>query len=178
MMGSHHMVEKSVMYEEAVRVPWLMRVPQIRRGRRSVEACVSQIDMMPTLIELMAGHRAGHLPGQSLAGLMAGGRAEEDHVFIEWNPNSGALKVKPGGTKLAPKEELGRLENERSRAVISPDGWKMCLSDTDLCQLFDLNKDPGETRNLFYTGRHADVIRRLRAELHRWQESVGDTARV
>ncbi len=178
MMGSHHMVEKSVMYEEAVRVPWLMRVPQMRGGRRIVKERVSHIDMMPTLIELMAGRQAGHLPGRSLAGLMAGGRVEEGHVFIEWNPNSGAVKVKPGGTKLAPKEELGRLENERSRAVISPDGWKMCLSDTDLCQLFDLNRDPGETRNLFYSGRHADVIGRLRAELRRWQESIGDTARV
>ena len=31
MMGSHHMVEKCVMYEEAVRVPWLMRVPWLIR---------------------------------------------------------------------------------------------------------------------------------------------------
>ena len=53
------------------------------------------------------------------------GQVAQDHVYIQWNPNSGALKVKQDGTKLASKDELKRIENEHSRAVISPDGWKL-----------------------------------------------------
>jgi hypothetical protein len=99
-------------------------------------------------------------------------------VHIEWNPNSGALRVKKGGTRLASKEELKRVENEHTRAVISPDGWKLCLSDVDKCQLFNLNKDPGETLNLFGSGRHDDIIKRLTDEIHRWQRSVRDEVKV
>jgi hypothetical protein len=62
--------------------------------------------------------------------------------------------------------------------VISPDGWKLCLSDVDKCQLFNLRKDPGETINLFDSGLHADVILRLTKEIRKWQESVDDRVKV
>jgi len=101
-----------------------------------------------------------NFPGQSLVPLIKGGQVSQDHVYIEWNPNSGALKEKKGGTSLASREELKRIENEHSRAVISPDGWKLCLSDADKCQLFNLKKDSGETINLFDSGLHRDVILR------------------
>lgn len=176
MMGAHHMVEKSVMYEEAVRVPWLIRVPQA--SHRVVSGPVSQIDTVPTLLDLMGRPRDAGLPGRSLVPLLKGRDVERSHVYVEWNPNSGAMKVKPGGTKLASKEEMKHLEGECSRAVISPDGWKLCLSDRDTCQLFDLGRDPGETSNLFDSGRHQDVIARLRKRIHQWQASVADNVAV
>ena len=134
--------------------------------------------MVPTLLDLLGGGVDGRFAGQSLVPLIKGGRAGQDNVFIEWNPNSGAMKVKKGGTQLASKEELARLENEHTRAAVSPDGWKLCLSDTDKCQLFDLNKDPGETFNLYDSGRHEDIIRKLTATIHKWQETVGDKVNI
>ncbi len=178
MMGSHHMVEKSVMYEEAVRVPWLVRIPRLRGAGRFVQSRVSHIDMVPTLLELLRQKPDDRLPGRSLLPLIAGESIAQDHVFIEWNPNSGAVKVKKGGSELASGEELRRVENERTRAVISPDGWKLCLSDTEKCQLFDLTRDPGETTNLFGSAKYHDTVSRLRDKVHHWQESVGDEARV
>ncbi len=176
MMGSHHMVEKSVMYEEAVRIPWLMRIPQMQG--RPIKDRVSQIDTVPTLMDLLDCGVDGRFAGQSLVPLIKAGRVEQENVFIEWNPNSGAMKVKRGGTRLASKEELRRLENEHTRAVISPDGWKLCLSDSDKCQLFDLNKDPGENINLFDSGGHKDIITKLTTMIHKWQGTVGDKVKV
>jgi len=178
MMGAHHMVGKTVMYEEAVRIPWLIRIPQMKRMARVISNSVSHIDMVPTVLELMGSKADENLPGQSLVPLIKGGQIGQDHVYIEWNPNNGALKVKKGGTSLASKEELKRAGNEHSRAVISPDGWKLCLSDADKCQLFNLNKDAGETVNLFDSGLHRDVILRLTRKIHEWQESVNDKVKV
>ena len=178
MMGSHHMVEKSVMYEEAVRIPWLMRIPQMREQARSISNPVSQIDMVPTLLDLMGAEHREELSGKSLVKLMKGQEDKADEVFIQWNPNSGAIRVKRGGTELASKEELKRVENEYSRAVISPDGWKLCLSDVDKSQLFNLSEDPGETTNLFDSGQHKDVIGRLTRRIHAWQETVRDEVEV
>jgi arylsulfatase A-like enzyme len=176
MMGSHNLVTKSVMYEEAVRIPWLMRIPQLDTKQRVITNPVSQVDMVPTLLELLGRDRDERLAGRSLVPLIKTGRPVRDHVYIQWNPNSGAISVKKGGTKLASNEQLKRVENESSRAVISPDGWKLCLSDVDKCQLFNLNDDPGETANLFDSGRHKDVIARLTKKIHQWQETVNDKA--
>ena len=178
MMGSHNLVTKSVMYEEAVRIPWLMRIPQLGTSQRVIANPVSQIDMVPTLLELLGRDRNERLAGRSLVPLIKTGRPDRDHVYIQWNPNSGAISIKKGGTKLAGKEEHKRVENESSRAVISPDGWKLCLSDVDKCQLFNLNEDPGETTNLFDSGRHKEVIARLTKKIHQWQETIADKANV
>jgi arylsulfatase A-like enzyme len=178
MMGSHHMVEKSVMYEEAVRVPWLMRIPQLRNKRRLIANPVSQIDVVPTLLDLLGADCDRSFPGRSLVPLIKNKSATERDVHIEWNPNSGALKVKKGGTKLASKTVLARVQNEHTRAVISPDGWKLCLSDADQSQLFHLHEDPGETMNLFDSGSHKDVIPELTKKIHRWQDQVNDTVEV
>ncbi len=175
MMGSHRMVTKQVMYEESARVPWLMRIPQLAGNSRVIRAPVSHIDMVPTLLELVGGGADGSLPGQSLVPLIRGGKVAEDHVFIEWHPN--VHRVKPGST-LASQSDMDRVARERTRAVVSPDGWKLCLSDVDKCQLFNLNSDPGETVNLFDSGRHLDVTRRLTDRIHRWQEKTQDQVAV
>ncbi len=178
MMGSHHMVEKSVMYEEAVTVPLLMRLPQLQSAGRRVKQRVSLIDVVPALLNLMGCRKHADLPGRNLIDLAGKPSTPPAPVFIQWNPNSGAVKVKRGGTDLASKEQLKKVQNEYTRTVIAPDGWKLCLSDVEKCQLFDLNSDPGETTNLFDTGRHNDIIKRLTAEIYTWQRQVSDKIKV
>jgi choline-sulfatase len=155
MMGAHRMVAKGVMYEEAVRIPWLMRVPAMGRRQRVIERPVSQIDLVPTLLELMGrGSAAKNLPGQSLIPLVKGGEVAQDHVFIEW------------GTK------------PRIRTVVSPGGWKLCLSREDKCQLFNLRDDPYETTNLCDSGKHEAVIARLTEKIRIWQKKTNDKVEV
>jgi arylsulfatase A-like enzyme len=157
LMGAHGMVTKGVMYEEAAKVPWIMRVPWMRKEQVMIEQPVSHIDLMPTLVELMGVKAGGNLQGQSLLPLMQGGEAGEDHVFIEWNV------ARWGGLDVP------------VRTVVSPDGWKLSLFKGDKSQLFNLNEDPGETTNLFDSGRHSDVIERLSARIRQWQKKTKDT---
>jgi len=100
-------------------------------------------------------------PGQSLVPLFTGGEVGQKDVFIEWNPYS-----------------KKRLEHLYTRTVISPDGWKLCLSDVDKCQLFNLKEDPGETTNLFDSERHSDIISKLRSKIYKWQREMGDKAKL
>ena len=157
MMGAHGMVEKGVMYEESARVPWLMHIPQLGTEGRIVQQPVSHIDIVPTILDAMGKTQASAgLPGRSLIPLMKGGKSARDHVFIEWNTAS-------------PKQET-------IRTVVSPDGWKLCLADKDKSQLFNLNRDPFETTNLFYDGKHQDVITRLTEKIRAWQMATDDTS--
>lgn len=155
MMGAHRLVEKGLMYEEATRIPWLIRAPALGKKQRLIEQPVSHIDLVPTLLELMGRSEVGvHLPGQSLVPLIKGGKVAEDHVFIEWNSDA------------------------KIRTVVSPDGWKLCLSKEDKCQLFNLNKDPYETKNLYDSGKHRDVIAGLKEKIRVWQKKVKDEVEV
>jgi arylsulfatase A-like enzyme len=176
MMGSHRMVEKAVMYEEAVRVPWLMRIPQIGGTQRLIKHRVSQIDTVPTLLELMGSKSESNFPGQSLVALLQGRQVAQNDVFIQWNP--GPESVPQTEVVVASTEEIKRLVREHTRTVVSMDGWKLCLSDVDKCQLFNLNNDPAETTNLFYSGQYKDVISRLMGKIHRWQEEIRDNINV
>lgn len=151
MMGSHRLLMKSLMYEEAVRVPWLIRVPGHPACR--VPQPVSQIDLVPTVLELMGKAIPGHLQGKSLVPLLEKTAIADDYVFIEW-------------------------PDPLCRTVISPDGWKLCLRVDDKCQLYHLSEDPGECTNLYYTGKHQEVIARLAGRLRAWQEKTHDSANV
>jgi len=175
MMGSHHLLAKTVMYEESVRVPWLMRVPQLGRSQKKIRQPLSHIDLVPTLLDLVGKPIPETLPGQSLMPLMKGGSVREDHVFIEWNP---ATKSVPKSIEGVSQDDLQRVAQDSTRTAIAPDGWKLCLSDKDKSQLFNLKDDPGETVNLFDSGKHQDVIGRLSKRIHAWQESVDDKVEI
>jgi len=177
MMGAHKMVEKCVMYEEAVKIPWLMRIPQMQCKQHIIKNPVSQIDLMPTLLDLM-GAPYDNLPGQSLVPRIKGKPFEEDHVYIQWHPAYHALRTPPGGSKIATKEQIEKLYNVSTRTVISPDGFKLALSDIDRNQLFNLKNDPGETTNLFDSGQHKDIIKRLTDKIHHWQQNVNDNVKI
>jgi len=97
------------------------------------------------------------------------------NVFIEWAPNR--TKVKKG-TRLARRRMIKRAVEESTRAIVSPDGWKLCLRDKDLDELYNLKDDPWERRNLFSERQCAQVITRLTGEIRRWQESANDRLRI
>lgn len=175
MMGAHHLVAKTVMYEESTRVPWLIREPG-QRTRQSIENPVSQIDLVPTVLDLLGSGAGEGLPGKSLMPAIRENRPGDDHVFIEWNPGAGFRA--PKKVDFATPEEIKRVKGEHTRCVVSPDGWKLCLSDLDRCQLFNLREDPCETTNLFDSGQHGNVIARLTNRIRTWQTSVDDRVEV
>jgi arylsulfatase A-like enzyme len=176
MMGSHKMVAKSVMYEESARIPWLMRIPQRGTPRKLIDDPVSHIDLVPTLLDLMGAERDERLAGHSLLPRIRGEALAEDHVFIQWNPGAGFRA--PKKVDFATKEEIDRVARESTRTVVSPDRWKLCLSDLDKPQLFNLTDDPYETTNLVDRNEHRGVVRRLTARIHKWQASVDDSVEV
>lgn len=174
MLGAHRLFGKEVMYEEAVRVPLLIRAPKQRRNQ-TIPQPVSHIDFVPTLLDLLGKTKPVECPGKSLFSLMRGERVAPQNVLIEWAPNRIKTKKK---TSLAGRREIKRAVEESTRTVVSPDGWKLSLRDKDLNELYNLNDDPRETRNLFDRKEHTEVIARLTDDIHRWQESVKDPLKL
>ena len=183
MMGSHRLIAKCVMFEEAVRVPMLMRLPGQRSGRR-VRGPVSQIDLVPTLLDLMGRPIPSHLEGKSIRPLLAGGSdAATGPAFIEWNgPDSGItldrlneIVIDDTLAGVAPREQIARAIRDPVRSIVTPDGWKFNYSPLGEHELYDLNEDPGETRNLAAGQANRKKMCELGDEIRRWQERTADT---
>jgi arylsulfatase A-like enzyme len=176
MMGAHRLFEKEVMFDQAARVPYLVRLPGQRRQIRVAQP-VSHIDFAPTLLDLLGRPAHPQCAGVSRAPLVRGEAMPAETVFLEWSPNTGKEKVKKG-TALAAEAEIARAMKESTRTAVTPDGWKLSLRDTDKPELYNVRADPEERHNLAVRSEHAAVMARLTDEIHRWQERTGDRVRV
>jgi len=161
MMGDHRLIFKSVMYEEACKVPMLLRIPWLKGAPPRVSKLVAQVDVVPTLLELMGQPLPVHLQGMSWApSLLEGRELPERSVVLEWNSE----------TRSADADDP-----EFTRTIITPEGWKMNLERHGRGELFHLISDPAEMSNRFYRPESVEVIRRLTGELNLWQHSNGDS---
>jgi arylsulfatase A-like enzyme len=147
-----------------------------QRTQVSIPQRVSQIDFVPTMLDLLGKSQPEQCAGRSRALLLRGEPLAPDTVFVQWNPDKKWKARKR--TRIARKEKVLRALNESTRAAISPDGWKLCLRDTDKNELYNLRSDPGERHNLYDAGNQQAIIARLTGEIHRWQQKIGDQLAV
>jgi arylsulfatase A-like enzyme len=173
-LGAHRLFGKETMFEEATRVPLLIRLPGQTRAK-TIQQRISHIDFVPTLLDVLGQANHPQCAGKSLLPLINEEEATPENVFLEWAPNR--TKVRKA-TKLARRRMVKRAIEESTRAIVTQDGWKLCLRDKDLNELYNLNDDPLETRNLHADRQYAAVIARLTGEIHRWQESANDKLKV
>ncbi|PYJ25069.1 MAG: hypothetical protein DME91_05805, partial [Verrucomicrobia bacterium] len=115
-LGAHHLFGKEVMFEEAARVPLLIRLPGQKRGKVVLQP-VSHIDFVPTLLDLLGQPNHPQCAGKSLLPLINEEAVPPQNVFLEWAPNR--TKVKKG-TKLARRRtwEARNLYEDRQYAPV------------------------------------------------------------
>jgi arylsulfatase A-like enzyme len=173
-LGAHHLFGKETMFEEAARVPWLIRLPGQTQSKM-ISRSVSHIDFVPTLLDLLAQSNHPQCAGKSLLPLINDETTSPQNVFLEWAPNR--TKVKKG-SRLAWRRTIKRAVEESTRTLVSPDGWKLCLRDKDSNELYNLKDDPFETRNLYSDAQYASVVSRFASEIYRWQEATNDKLKL
>lgn len=183
MMGSHNLLTKAVMFQEAVKVPLLIKIPGMECGGRRIKAPVSQIDLVPTLLELMGQDISEHLQGHSWIPYLSGeGELKEQDVFIEWS--GGNFKFVEDLRKdhisefwkdlISTNEEALEAINDPIRTIITPEGWKYNCSLRGEDELYNLNEDPYETHNLVKDSQYTSLIGELREKIKRWSQLTDD----
>jgi choline-sulfatase len=144
MAGEHGMWRKSNFYEHSARVPLVMSWPgQLPAGRR-VGAPVSLVDLVAALVEVAGAPRVGSLDGDSLLPLARGdGAGWKDEAFVELLAHGVA----------------------RPMAMLRRGRYKLNYSLDDPPELYDLEADPGELRDLAAVPDYREVVEELRARL-------------
>jgi len=180
-MGSHALLAKTVMYEESARIPWLVKLPGQNEGR-VVDAPVSHVDLVPTVLDAVGTGVPGHLPGRSIADACRGDTEPGRDVVLVWHRDEGA----DNGNRLGEEDaaalaDLGTADEMESalrgehRCLVTPDRWKLIASDAGERELYDLAADPYELANLAGDTTHADRLEDCERRLADWQRTVGDT---
>ncbi len=156
MLGAHRLIQKTALYEEAVRVPLLVRAPGGRPGA-VVSALASGLDLYPTLCDYAGVAPPFACPGLSLR------PAVESGVPDRWRDH------------LVAETRFGREQGTDGR-LVRTDRFKYVVYETGRHreQLYDLTADPGEMVNLAYDDRHAGTLRAHRELLRAWCAQTGD----
>jgi N-acetylglucosamine-6-sulfatase len=155
--------ERRFAYEEGIRSPLLIRYPRrAKPGTRSRDLVILQ-DLAPTFIALAGGRPGRGIQGRSLLPLLAGRRdGWRKSLLVEyWAEN--ALPWLVGMTYKA-------VRTDRHKYI----HWVNRGQAGELDELYDLDTDPWELRNLNRSRAHARVRERLRRELAKLvAESLG-----
>jgi arylsulfatase len=141
-------------------------VPWISKSEQRVDGSIGHTDLVPTLLELMGEDVPDHLQGVSRRDVLEGSNVLSDDVFMQWH--GGAATVPLGNA------EVERLSEVPWRCMVSGDRWKLNLSPSDTCELYDLNSDPLELENLYADAEHAERVRDMTARMRGWQARTGD----
>ena len=157
MFGEHGLIDKRVSYETSIRVPMLMHCPALFEGGTVVERVVANIDIAPTVLEAMGIQKPPHMDGRSFLPLGQGRDIPWRDFFLYvyyWEKN---FPHTP--TQFA-------LRGDRFKYIAYYGLW-----DTD--ELYDLQADPGETRNLLHDPAHAGMAKRMEARLYEMMAELG-----
>jgi choline-sulfatase len=143
-LGKRGLWGKSTMFEESAAIPMIMAGPGIPEGRR-VATLTSLVDCAPTIMDAVGAARAPEdatLPGRSLFDIIEG--ADPNRVaFSEYH-----AAASPTGTFM-----------------LREGSYKLVYFAGMTPQLFDLESDPDETRDLSGLPEHAGARARLEARL-------------
>jgi choline-sulfatase len=152
MDSAHKLEHKQVLYEESVRVPFIMSYAgRIPAGVIDDTHLLSNgLDLLPTLCDYAGIKTPEGLPGRSLRPLAEGKEAEEWRDFVVAESQNGRM-----------------LRTARYKYCIYDSGSRREL-------LIDLENDPGEMKNLAEVEDYKDVLDKHRRLLRGWVERTGD----
>ena len=157
-LGDHGLYDKRFMYEEALRMPFLVRWPgTIRPGSRS-DAIALNVDFAPTFLDAAGLSVPATMQGRSLLPVWRG-RAPGD-----WRASMYYRYYHDPGDHNTRAHYGVRTRTHKLIHFWKQDQW----------ELFDLAADPQEMHNLYGQPGHEQMTASLRAELLRLKTALGD----
>ena len=155
-LGEHQLGDKRSAYEESIRVPLLVRLPDTVEAGTVSDELVLNIDLAPTILDI-AGVPHGRIgiQGSSLRPLLIGENVPWRDVFLYeyWQENE---FWKPSNAPRTPSILAIRTATHKLVTYPYHDDWT---------QLYDLESDPHEMRNLVgykrTIRRHAEMCNLL-----------------
>ena len=147
--GEHGLIDKRTAYEESMRVPMLMQCPDLFKGGSKVSQLVANIDIAPTLLEAAGLKAPTGLDGQSFLTVAQGKPVNWRQTLLYeyyWERN------------FPHTPTVHALRGNRYKYIHYHGIW-------DVDELYDLEADPLESRNLIHSPEHQQAAKDLNRQL-------------
>ncbi len=145
MLGSHARFNKSVPYEESIRIPFIIGGAK-RIGQLSEDVLINHVDIAPTTLGFCGIDVPDYMRGFDYSEL--------------WNRNHD-LEI-PDAALLQECGGFGGIHPDGWRCIVTRDGWKYAVTPAGPWLLFNLHDDPYEMCNLVFISH----LYKKRRELH------------
>jgi arylsulfatase A-like enzyme len=148
-LGEHGWYDKRWMFEESLKMPFVVRWPgHIKPGTRN-KKLIQNIDYAPTFLEIAGLDVPAEVQGKSLLPLFKNPKDENwrDTIYYHYYEH--------GGEHQVPRHEGVRSSQFKLINFYSNDGFN----------LFDLEKDPQEMKNVYDDPAYKSVVDLMKAEL-------------
>ncbi len=161
-LGEHGWFDKRFMYEESLGMPLMMRYPKMIKPGRESDALVQNVDFAETFLDLAGVAAPDSMQGMSLKPILTTSTTSppqnwRSSIYYHYYEYPGVHAV---------KRHYG----------VRTDRYKLIhfYHDNDEWELFDLETDPSEMKNVYEDPGYADVREDLHKELERLRVEYGD----
>ncbi len=184
MLGEHDYIDKRWMYEESMRMPFIVRYPKLIKPGTRCDLLINNTDFAPTMLELAGAAAAGQMQGRSFVRALSG-EAIPDwrtatyyrywmHLMHHDNPAHFGIRTKDYKLifyygRPVSMDDIGKpsmsWKKNSYRIAATPAAW----------ELYDLRKDPRELHNVYADPAYRDAVAKLKQQLRQTREELNET---
>lgn len=158
LLGDHHLYTKGPFhYRHCAAVPLLVNWPGHVRKGKVVEGITQTIDVMPTILDLVNGKLPEGVQGRSQKAVLTGDSRDTGYASALVEYGTSGVSDADAGIKDRQSVDLWTLRTDKWRLSYYP-RWKTG-------ELYDLESDPEEFRNVWAATKYDTDQRRLKEEL-------------
>jgi arylsulfatase A-like enzyme len=155
-LGEHGLYDKRLMYEEALRMPFLVRWPGRIKPRSRSKGMILNVDFAPTILVAAASPPHPEMQGRSFVPLLKG------KIPSDWRKS------------MYYRYYYSHFKTEPHYGVRTYEYKLIYFNRIDQWELYDLKNDPAEMNNLCNNPDYRDVVQKLKKELKRLQNELAD----
>ena len=172
-LGDHGWFDKRFMYEESIRMPFLLSYPRVLAPGAEHDGIVTNVDLARTILDAAGVEPHPRMQGRSfwpeLVGDHGGERPREGFYYRYWEHDDGFHKAPAHYGYRDDRYKLIYFYNDGlgldgTGSFTYPGEW----------ELYDLHRDPDELHNVADDPAYAEVRARLEVALWDAQTAVGD----
>lgn len=169
-LGEHGWYDKRFMYEESLRMPFVVRYPNEITAGSTTSAMALNVDFAQTFLEYAGIEPPVDMQGTSLRPIFQG-EAPADwrtSMYYRYWMHLGEHRVCAHYGIRTEDYKLIYYYGSVLNSPLSSDSWE------PEWELYDLAKDPYEMNNVYHNSAYTDIVRELKQELYVLQHDVGD----
>ena len=170
-LGDHGWYDKRFMYEQSLRMPFIVRFPREIKAGTVNKDIVLNVDFPATFLELAGVEIPGSFQGKSIRPLFQGDAPEDWQTSLYyryWMHKAHHNVYAHYGVRTLRYKLIYYYSDALGQAGAIDETYE------PEWELFDLETDPYEMHNVVDDPAYAEIVKELKDEMHKLQEQVGD----